>query len=110
MDFLPKRVGKQVVELLENVQNELICQSEFISKFSVYGFGSAFNGRSDWSDVDILIVVDRQDHANYLGERLEYLSANFPLHVTIVLQEEFDELGANSWGVLHELFAYNQLK
>jgi predicted nucleotidyltransferase len=74
-----------------------------VDGFTVYVFGSVLSGGSRWADIDVLIVVATAADGDYLRQALDPLVATVPLHVTIVLQTELDELGLNAWGRLHKL-------
>lgn len=89
--------------ILVNVCAELEKALKSASGFTAYVFGSVLAGGSTWTDVDILLVAEDQADCNSLREALEPLAATVPLHVTIILQSEFVELGALAWGPLHDL-------
>lgn len=78
-------------------------QFEVADGFAAYLFGSVLAGGSSWADVDVLLVATVPADCDRLRQALEPLAATVPLHLTIVLQSEFDELGAHAWGPLHEL-------
>lgn len=89
--------------ILEHVCAVLERQNEVAGSFAAYVFGSVLAGGSSWADVDVLLVAKVPADLDRLRQALEPLTATVPLHVTIVLQSEFDELGARAWGPLHEL-------
>lgn len=84
----------------------LAQQTEYVDSFTAYVFGSVLSGGAGWADVDLLIVINRPRDYDWLRNALVPLSSVVPLHVTIVLNLEFDELGADAWGTLHKLAAW----
>ena len=70
---------------------------------SVYVFGSVLRGGSNWSDVDILIVVDDKCHVDRVTQLIHPVAEKFPLHSTILIRSEFYEIGSKAWGSLHGL-------
>jgi len=101
--ILPSEADEQATTILENVCAVLDRQSEIVNGFCAYSFGSVLAGGPGWSDVDILLVATVAADCDRLRQALDSLAATVPLHVTIVLRSEFDELGAHAWGPLHEL-------
>ena len=78
-------------------------QLEVAGSFAAYLFGSVLAGGSSWADVDVLLVATVPADCDRLRQALEPLTATVPLHLTIVLRSEFNELGSHAWGPLHEL-------
>lgn len=106
MATLLSGADRQAETILENLCAALGQQFDVANCFRAYVFGSPLAGGSAWADVDILLVVTAPEVCDRLSLALEPLAATAPLHVTIVLQSEFDELGDLAWGTLHELAVY----
>lgn len=79
-----------VTEIAEAVAERVASQG---LEAQVYLFGSALRPHAVWSDIDLLIVCRRTDHATPMRTALSDLCLVYPIDLTIMSCAEEAELG-----------------
>jgi predicted nucleotidyltransferase len=100
---LQNAVDRQAAKILSDVRMLLNQRAMASYQPKVYVFGSVLRGDSEWADVDLLVVAATPAECDALQKALEPICSTVPLHLTVVLHSEFEELGCNAWGEIHEL-------
>ena len=71
---------------------EAIGSQKTKKPLSAFVFGSSLNPEVAWSDIDILVVYACEADAASIKIALAYLCEQFPIHLTILMEEEETEL------------------
>ncbi len=56
-----------------------------------YGFGSFFNGRGPFNDIDLLAVCVEKNEAVGIRKALSTLAAEWPIHLIVMTNDEATE-------------------
>jgi predicted nucleotidyltransferase len=63
-----------------------------LTKSQIYGFGSYFRNDKHYQDIDLLIVYTQLDELELIKNLSKELINSYPIHLTIMSQEEEKEV------------------
>lgn len=93
-------MDRQAKEIADEIRAILRARPSSDNSISCFLFGSVLKGGSDWSDIDVLCVVEDPSELDILRCLFDDLASLYPLHLTLVLGCEVEEFGFEAWGRL----------